>query len=132
MRVLILCALLLFPLAASAQIVSGPPSYCCGPSYNYCEACAEEPVTTSVTYGFFRGRSVVFSECNNEGNIFFGNTIVVGGWGFQTTYWYDWSTDPNAAVKALIWQSTPWNEPLTVTYDPVTMRAITVTSPSFP
>ena len=133
MKVLILLIVLtLSTITTNAQIVSGPPNYLNGPAYTYCDALAHEPVNTAVTYGFFRGRGLVESDCNNGGNNFYGNTVKIGGWNYGLIYWYDWSADPLAGQKLSVWTSSPWSEPLTVTYDTDTLRVISITSPSFP
>jgi hypothetical protein len=129
MKTLVLLLLLLCPLAVNAQ---SPPIYCCGPAYDYCGALAHTTTQTATTYGFFRGRSVETSDCNTEGNVFYGNTIRVGGWGFERTFWYDWASDPNAGAKIAVWTSNPFSQPLTVIYDVDTLRVLSVTSPMFP
>lgn len=128
----LLIVLTLSTLTVNAQQVFGPPTYQNGPAYTYCEALAHEPVNTAVTYGFFQGHGLVTSECNNFINIFLGNTIKISGWGFGKIYWYNWAADPQATQKLSVWQSNPWSEPLTVTYDVDTLRVISVTSPRFP
>jgi hypothetical protein len=119
---------------SGADVDTTPPSYCCGPSYTYCEAKNQQPTQTAVFYGYYRNRGLVVSECNTPGNQFFGNTIVVSpGFGPIRRFWYDWGADPNAANKISVWWSAyPWGEPLTIVYDVNTLKAVSVTSPSFP
>lgn len=91
-----------------------------------------EPVNVAVTYGFYRGRGLENSSCNNGGNFFFGNLIKIGGWGQSEVYWYDWSSDPDIGIKLATWSQNLWLDPLTVTYDVDSRRVLSISSPMFP
>lgn len=132
--ILLVFTLFLFAGVVRAQVsyMAQEPYYCCGPRYSFCAAKYADNSTVKVAYGFFAYRDLADSECNNEGNKFFGNTIKIRTWSRSQVFWYDWSADPDAGVKIAVWSYAGWSEPLTVIYNPYTMMALKVTSPSFP
>jgi hypothetical protein len=137
---------LLIVLILSAGTVSaqhGPPNYGSSPSYTYCEALAYDSGQRSTVHAYYIENWLQASSCNNGGNNFYGNTIKVQTYfinqhtgayvmGPQRVFWYDWSADPHAGEKLQVWGISGEDEPLLITYDPVTLRALTITSSSFP
>lgn len=127
------CALIvLMAVAVLGQVNQTPPSYCCGPTYDFCAALAHDHTVTAFTYGRPSRpdwRGLVPSDCNNTGHAFFGNTLIVRYWSQQEIFWFDWPSDPNAAAKAAVWGSNP-NEPLTVEYCTGCKMIISATSPN--
>lgn len=125
---------LIFIVATTTSVAgqnSTPPSFCCG-TYTFGEAKAHEHGTLSTYYGTFVDNGLVNDPTNNTGNFFFGNTIHVRQWSFVKVFWYDWSTDSDAAAKLSVWRHNPWSDPLTVQYDPICMLVIDISSPEFP
>lgn len=121
-------------LSASAQSYSTqPPTYNNGPSFTYCEALVHNhDETLSVGYASrWAGQGLVSSDCNNEANLFLGNTFRAQHWGFVETYWYDWSDDiVLSGQQQAVWGS-GW-EPITIYYCGTCKMALRLSSPNFP
>lgn len=87
----------------------------------------EEDFYTFSTPAPYCGRGLITDPSNNTGNIFFGNTICAVLWD-DVWFWYDWSTDFDAAEKIAVLDGNHPYGTITVTYDSVCMLAVEVTT----
>jgi hypothetical protein len=111
------------PPEASAQSCSSNPSACAPvTSYTFGDAKAHGHNNFNWEAGQYCGRWLVSDPTNNGGNNFFGNTICYEHWLYGPTWvYYDWSADPDAAVKISMWSSNP--PTIFVTFDQTCLLA---------
>jgi hypothetical protein len=110
--------------AAPTRVLDGtPPSYCCGPTFDYCTAKSHSHEGSLATiYLKYYDRGLAVSDC-------LGNLLVAKTWSGQPVrFWYHWGSDD--VVKISVWTNKP--EWLEIHYCTLCMMAVSVTSPSFP